>query len=53
MKVTFNFGQFLSARSVSGDTIVELGQKYKNVWAITADTGGALKEYKKQFPDKA
>jgi transketolase len=52
MKVTFNFGEFLSARSVSGDTIVELGQKYKNVWAITADTGGALKEYKKQFPDR-
>ena len=52
MKVTFNFGEFLSARSVSGDTIVELGQKYNNVWALTADTGGALKEYKKQFPDR-
>jgi transketolase len=52
MKVTFNFGEFLSARSVSGDTIVELAQKYNNVWAITADTGGALKEYKKQFPDR-
>jgi transketolase len=52
MKVTFNFGQFLSARSVSGDTIVELGQKFKNVWALTADTGGALKEYKNQFPDR-
>jgi transketolase len=52
MKVTFNFGQFLSARSVSGDTIVELGQKYPNVWALTADTGGALKDYKKQFPDR-
>ena len=52
MKVTFNFGEFLSARSVSGDTIVELAQKYNNVWALTADTGGALKEYKKQFPDR-
>jgi transketolase len=52
MKVTFNFGEFLSARSVSGDTIVELGEKYQNVWAITADTGGALKEYKKRFPDR-
>ncbi len=52
MKVTFNFGEFLSARSVSGDTIVELGQKYNNVWALTADTGGALKEYKKQFADR-
>ncbi len=52
MKVTFNFGEFLSARSVMGDTMLELGQKYSNVWALTADTGGALKEYKKDFPDR-
>jgi transketolase len=52
MKVTFNFGEFLSARSVMGDTMVELGQKYNNVWALTADTGGALKEYKKNFPER-
>ncbi len=52
MKVTFNFGSFLSARSVAGDTIIELGQKHKNVWALTADTGGALKEYKKNFSDR-
>ncbi len=52
MKVTFNFGEFLSARSVAGDTIVELGQKYKNVWAITSDTGGALKQFKKDFPER-
>ena len=52
MRVTFNFGEFLSARSVSGDTIMELGQKFDNVWAITADTGGALKQYKKDFPER-
>ena len=52
MKVTFNFGQFLSARSVAGDTIIELGQKYHKVWALTADTGGALKQFKKDFPDR-
>ncbi|MFA5309821.1 MAG: transketolase C-terminal domain-containing protein [Dehalococcoidales bacterium] len=52
MKVTFNFGSFLSARSVMGDTMVELGENYKNVWALTADTGGALKEYKQKFPDR-
>ena len=28
MKVTFNFGEFLSARSVMGDTMHELGEKY-------------------------
>jgi transketolase len=52
MKVTFNFGSFLSARTVMGDTMHELGQKHSHVWALTADTGGALKEYKKDFPDR-
>jgi transketolase len=52
MKMTFNFGSFLSARSVMGDTMHELGRKHSNVWALTADTGGALKEFKKDFPDR-
>jgi transketolase len=52
MKVTFNFGQFLSARSVMGDTMYELGQKYDNVWALTADTGGAIKSFKEKFPER-
>ena len=52
MKVTFNFGDFLSARSVMGDTMLELGKKYDNVWAVSADTGGALKEYKKTIPER-
>jgi transketolase len=52
MKITFNFGDFLSARSVMGDTMFELAKKYDNVWALTADTGGALKEYKKTFPER-
>jgi transketolase len=51
-KVTFTLGALLSARSVTGDTIVELAQKYKNVWAITADTGSALKQFKKKFPER-
>ncbi len=52
MKMTFNFGSFLSARSVMGDTMLELGTKHNNVWALTADTGGALKEFRKEFPDR-
>jgi len=52
MKMTFNFGSFLSARSVMGDTMYELGQKHSNVWALTADIGGALKEFRKDFPDR-
>lgn len=51
-KQTFNFGSFLSARSVMGETLHELAQKHNNVWGLTADTGGALKEFKKDFPDR-
>jgi transketolase len=52
MKVTFNFGEFLSARSVAGDTMLELGRKFNNVWGLTADTGGSIKDFKKEFPDR-
>jgi transketolase len=52
MKTTFNFGSFLSARSVMGDTLHELGQKHSNVWGLTADTGGALVAFKKDYPDR-
>jgi transketolase len=52
MKVTWNFGEFLSARSVAGETIIELAKKYPNVWGVTADQGGALKQFKKDFPER-
>jgi len=52
MKVTFNFGSFMSARSVVGDTLHELGGKYDNVWGLTADTGGWLAAFKKDFPER-
>jgi transketolase len=52
MKVTWNFGEFLSARSVAGETIIELAKKHNNVWGITADQGGALKQFKKDFPER-
>jgi transketolase len=52
MRVTFNFGSWLSARSVAGDTMHELGQKYKNVWGLTADIGSSIKDFKKDFPDR-
>ncbi len=52
MKVTWNFGEFLSARSVAGETIIDLAKKYPNVWGVTADQGGALKQFKKDFPER-
>jgi transketolase len=51
-KTTFNFGSFLSARSVAGDTLDDLGKKHGNVWALTADTGGWLAAFKKDFPER-
>ena len=52
LKQTFNFGSFGSARSVMGGTIHELGQQHDNVWALAADTGGALSAFRKDFPDR-
>ncbi|MBI2304909.1 MAG: hypothetical protein HYU86_09220 [Chloroflexi bacterium] len=37
---------------VSGDTLYELGSKHVNVWALTADTGGWLRAFGKDFPDR-
>ena len=52
MKMTFHFGSFASARSVVGSTLHELAEKHDNVWALTADTGGALATFRKDFPDR-
>jgi len=52
MKMTFNFGSFLSGRSVAGDTLHELGAKYDHVWSLTADTGGWVASFRKDFPDR-
>jgi transketolase len=51
-KATFHFGDFISARSVFGDTLVELGLKHKNVWAITADIGNSLKRFKTECHER-
>ncbi len=52
VKQTFNFGSFGSARSVVGSTIHDLGAQHSNVWALAADTGGALSAFRKDFPDR-
>ena len=52
VRMTRNFGSFGSARSVVGQTILELGQKHDNVWAMAADTGGSLAAFRKEFPDR-
>jgi len=52
MPVTFNFKDMLSARSVMGDTLDELGSQYDNVWALTPDIGQSLNEFKAHHPDR-
>jgi transketolase len=52
MQVTFNFGSWLSARTVSADTLDELGKMYNNVWGLTADTGSSIKDFRKNFPER-
>ncbi len=52
MRMSINFGSFGSARSIIGDTLHELGAKYDNIWALTADTGGWIAAFRKDFPDR-
>lgn len=52
MPVTFNFRDFLSARSVMGDTLDELGAQHSNIWAITPDIGQSLNEFHEHHPDR-
>lgn len=52
MKMSINFGSFASARSIIGDTLHDLGKKHDNVWALTADTGGWIAAFRKDFPDR-
>jgi len=49
---TFNFGEILSSRSICGDTLYELAAKHPNVWVLTADCGGNLVEFRRDFPDR-
>jgi transketolase len=52
MADTLNFGMIFSARSVIGDTALELGGKYDNFWVVTSDVGQALGGFKKTYPDR-
>ncbi|MFC7405894.1 transketolase family protein [Georgenia alba] len=52
MPVTFTFGEMLSARSVIGSTLAELGDTYDNLWVLTPDIGATLVEFREKFPDR-
>lgn len=52
MPVTFTFGEMLSARSVIGSTLAELGDEYANLWVLTPDIGATLVEFRDKFPER-
>ena len=52
MPVTFTFGEMLSARSVIGSTLAELGKTHDNLWVLTPDIGATLVEFQETFPDR-
>jgi transketolase len=53
MGVTFNFDAiFASGRDKTGKKLEELAGRFDNVWVLTADTGGFLGGYKKQYRDR-
>jgi len=49
---TFTFGEMLSARSVIGSTLADLGRDHPNLWVITPDIGATLVEFREAFPDR-
>jgi transketolase len=42
----------LSARSVIGSTLAELGDEYDNLWVLTPDIGATLVEFRDKFPER-
>ena len=52
MPVTFTFGEMLSARSVIGSTLAELGEQHPNLWVLTPDIGATLVEFRDRFPER-
>jgi transketolase len=52
MPNTFTFGEMLSARSVIGSTLAELGAEHENLWVLTPDIGATLVEFREKYPDR-
>lgn len=53
MKASFNFDAiFASGRDNTGRKLEELASRFDNVWVLTADTGGFLGQFKKDYPDR-
>ncbi|GAA2182157.1 transketolase family protein [Brooklawnia cerclae] len=52
MPETSNFDVVISSRSVTGQTLAELGEENPNLWAITPDISATLVEFREKFPER-
>lgn len=52
MAESFNFGMWMSARTVIGDTLHEIGLKNEDVWVLTPDIGNSIKAFKQDCGDR-
>lgn len=52
MPVTSNFDVVISSRSVTGQTLAELGEEHPNLWAITPDISATLVEFRERYPER-
>ncbi len=52
MKKSYTLDEYNSARSVVGDTILELGGKDSRVWLLTPDIGFGCKGFQEKYPDR-
>ena len=52
MAGSFNFGEWISARSVIGDTLHEIGSTNDKLFVCTPDVGMNLKQFHEDFPDR-
>ena len=50
-KASFNFGM-MSSRNATGSKIEELADRFENVWALAADTGGSLASFRVNHEDR-
>ncbi len=52
MAGSFNFGEWISARSVIGDTLDEIGKTNEKLFVCTPDVGMNLKNFRQHYPDR-
>ena len=52
MAGSFNFGEWISARSVIGSTLAEIGEENEKLYVCTPDVAMSLIEFQTKFPER-